>query len=263
MFKREMRVNFKSFLIWLIVLMAIFLIVYFVYPSIINSDNAKALDEMVKMFPEEMLVAFNMDISSLDSAYGWLKSEGFVFVLLIIGCYAGVYGSNILLKEESDKTIEYLNSLPIKRSDIVINKVLSGIIYIMLMVIILSIFNFIGLSVSGDFDKKQYFLLSITPIFSSLVIYFLCLFLSTFTHKTKKMLGISLGIVLVSYVFQILSTMSVEIEFLKYFSVFTLADIRNVIVDVSINPIMIFISLGLSIILFILTLIRYNSKELI
>mgnify|MGYP006367637819 CR=1 FL=1 len=42
-----------------------------------------------------------------------------------------------------------------------------------------------------------------------------------------------------------------------------LADIRNVIVDVSINPIMVFISLGLSIILFILTLIRYNSKELI
>lgn len=263
MFKREMKINFNSFIIWLIVLMAIFLIVYLVYPSIINSDNAKMLDEMLKMFPKEILVAFNMDISSLDSAYGWLKSEGFVFVLLIIGCYAGVYGSNILLKEESDKTIEYLNSLPIKRSDIVINKVLSGIIYIILMVIILAIFNFIGLSLSGDFDKKQYILLSITPIFSSLVIYFLCLFLSTFTHKTKKMLGISLGIVLISYVFQILSTMSVEIEFLKYFSVFSLADIRNVIVDVSINPIMVFISLGLSMILFILTLIRYNSKELV
>ena len=263
MFKREIKINFNSFIIWLIVLMAIFLIVYLVYPSIINSDNAKMLDEMLKMFPKEILVAFNMDISSLDSAYGWLKSEGFVFVLLIIGCYAGVYGSNILLKEESDKTIEYLNSLPIKRSDIVINKVLSGIVYIIFMVIILAIFNFIGLSLSGDFDKKQYILLSITPIFSSLVIYFLCLFLSTFTHKTKKMLGISLGIVLISYVFQILSTMSVEIEFLKYFSAFTLADIRNVIVDVSINPIMVFISLGLSIILFILTLIRYNSKELI
>ena len=35
-------------------------------------------------FVEEILKAFNMDISSLDSAYGWLKSEGFIFILLLL-----------------------------------------------------------------------------------------------------------------------------------------------------------------------------------
>ena len=263
MFKREIKVNFKSFLIWLITLIGLFLVVYLIYPSIINDETIKMMDEMMKMFPEEMLVAFNMDISSIDSAYGWLKTEGFVFVLLIIGCYSGILGSNILLKEENDKTIEYLNSLPIKRNNIIFNKVLTGIIYITSMVIILGIFNFIGLSLSGDFDKKQYILLSITPIFSSYVIYFLCMFLSTFTNKTKKMLGISLGIVLISYVLQTLSTIAESTEFLKYLSIFTLADIRNVIIDISINPIMIIISLSLSILFFVLTMINYNKKELI
>jgi len=263
MFKREMKVNLKSFLIWLVILIGIFLLVFLMYPSIINSDNIKMMDEMMKVFPEEMLKAFNMDISGIDSAYGWLKSEGFVFVLLIIGCYAGILGSNILLKEESDKTIEYLNSLPIKRNNIIFSKVLSGLIYITLMTVLLGIFNFIGLSLSGDFDKKQYILLSITPIFSSFVIYFLCLFLSTFTHKTKKMLGISLGIVLISYVLQTLSTIAETTEFLKYLSVFTLSDIRNVIVDISINPIMVIISFCLSILFFVLTIIHYNKKELI
>ena len=171
----------------------------------------------MEMFPKEMLKAFNMDISSIDSAYGWLKSEGFVFVLLIIGCYSGILGSNILLKEENDKTIEYLNSLPIKRSAIVLNKVFCGLLHIVLMVVILGIFNYVGLSLSGDFDKLQYILLSITPIFSSLVIYFGCMFFSTFTHKTKKMLGISLGIVLISYVLQVLSSLADTTEFLKYF----------------------------------------------
>jgi ABC-2 type transport system permease protein len=65
------------------------------------------MEEMLKVFPPEVLKAFNMDISSIDSAYGWLKSEGFIFVLLIIGCYSAIMGSNVLLKEESDKTIEY------------------------------------------------------------------------------------------------------------------------------------------------------------
>ena len=263
MFKREMKLNFKSFLIWLLLLIGIFTLAFLIYPSIINSDNVKMMDEMMEMFPKEVLAAFNMDISSINSVFGWLKSEGFVFVLLLTGCYAGILGSNILLKEESDKTIEYLNSLPIKRNTIVLTKVLAGLLYIILMIIILGIFNYIGLSLSGDFDKKMYILLSITPLFSSVVIYFGCMFLSTFTHKTKKMLGISLGIVLISYVLQILSSLAETTEFLKYFSVFTLADIRNVITDVAINPVMILLSIGLSILFLILTLIHYNKKELV
>lgn len=263
MFKREMKINFKSFIIWTSILIGLFLIVFLVYPSIINSENMEMMDEMMKMFPEEMLKAFNMDISSIDTAFGWLKTEGFVFVLLITGIYSGILGSNILLKEESDKTIEYLNSLPIKRSTIVLNKVLCGLLYIVLMVGILGIFNYIGLSLSGEFDKNLYILLSITPIFSSIVIYFGCMFLSTFTHKTKKMLGISLGIVLISYVLQVLSSLAETTEFLKYFSAFTLADIRNVITDIAINPLLILMSIGLSVMFLGLTIIRYNKKELV
>ena len=192
MLKRELKVNFKSFLIWLLSLILLYGFVYLMYPSIIKSDNIKMIDEMMKIFPEEVLKALNMDIASIDTAFGWLKTEGFVFILLIIGCYSGILGSNIILKEENDKTIEYLNSLPITRNNIVISKTLTGLIYILSLTILIGIFNFIGLTISGSFDTKQYILLSITPIFPSIVIYFICIFLSTFTHKTKKMLGISL-----------------------------------------------------------------------
>ena len=263
MFKREMKINFKSFLIWLSVILILFGVVFLIYPSIINSDSIEKLDEIMKIFPPEVLKAFNMDISSIDSAFGWLKTEGFVFVLLITGCYSGILGSNILLKEESDKTIEYLNSLPITRNRIVFEKVLAGLIYIILMIFISGLFNFIGLLLSGDLNIKQYVLLSITPLFSSFSIYFICMFLSTFTHKTKKMVGLSLGIVLISYFLQILSSMSETTEFLKYFSLFTLADIRNVIVKVAINPIMVLITICVSLVFLVLTVIHYNKKELV
>ena len=263
MFKREMKINLKNFIIWTSILIGLFLIVFLIYPSIISSTNMQMIDEMMNMFPEEVLKAFNMDITSIDSAFGWLKTEGFVFVLLITGIYSGILGSNILLKEENDKTIEYLNSLPIKRTNIVISKVLCGIIYIFLMILVLGIFNFIGLSLSGDFDKKLYFLLSITPLFSSVVIFSLCLFISTFTHKTKKTLGISLGIVFASYFLQVISELSKETEFLKYFSVFTLSDIRNVIVHIRINYIIVGISIILSLIFILLTIFHYNRKEIV
>ena len=263
MFKRELKINLKSFIIWTSILIGLFLVVFLVYPSIINSANIKMIDEMMKIFPEEMLKAFNMDLSTIDSAFGWLKTEGFVFVLLITGVYSGILGSNILLKEESDKTIEYLNSVPVTRKNIVLNKILCGLFYIILMIVIIGIFNFIGLSLSGEFDIKSYILLSITPLFSSIVIFAICLFLSTFTHKTKKTLGISLGIVFVSYFLNVISEIGESTEFLKYISIFTLADIRNVILNVSINPILVVLAICITVIFMILTMICYEKKELV
>lgn len=263
MFYREIKVNFKSFFIWISILISLFFIVFLMYPSIMNNENIKMMNEMLKIFPEKVLTAFNMDISNIDTAFGWLKTEGFVFVLLITGFYSGILGSNILVKEENDKTIEYLNSVPVTRKRIVIEKVICAIIYIVVMIVILGIFNFIGLSLIEDFDKKQFLLLSITPIFSSIVIFSVCLFISTFMHKTKKTLGISLGIVFISYFLQIISELSTTTEFLKYASIFTLADIRNVIMDISINPLMVSITIILSILFITLTLIHYEQKELV
>ena len=262
MIRREIKINFKSFIIWFSILAGIFLVAFLMYPAIISGENIEMLNEMMKVFPEEVLIAFNMDISSMDTVFGWLKSEGFTFVLLVVGCYSGIMGSNILLKEESDKTIEYLNSLPIKRSDIVFSRVVVGLLYVLGLTLLIGIFNYIGLYFSGEFDVKQYLLLSITPIFSSVVIFFLCMALSTFTHKTKKMLGVSLGIVFIMYMLSTFSAMAKEIEFLKYFSVFTLSDIRNVIVDVKINPVMVLISVLLSVVFLVITVVRYNKKEL-
>ena len=263
MLKRELKINFKSFLIWTLILVILFLIVFLIYPSIVNSDNIQMMDEMMNMFPEEMLKAFNMDISSIDTAYGWLKTEGFIFILLLSGIYASILGTNILLKEESDKTIEYLNSLPIKRRNILFSKIICALIYIVLMILIIGIFNYICLEFSGDFDRKQYILLSITPLLSSLPLFSISLFISTFAHKTKKVFGIGLGIALLSYFLQIVSEMNEVTEFFKYFTVYTLSDIRDVMLDISINPIMIIISILLTIVFILGAFIRYEKKELV
>lgn len=263
MFKRELKVNLKSFILWTAILVILYLIVFSIYPSLFTDENTEMIDQMMKMLPEEVLKAFNMDITSISSAFGWFKTEGFIFVLLIIGVYSGVLGSSILLKEENNKTIEYLHSLPVTRKKIIFNKIASGLIYILMMIVLVGTFNYIGLELVGDLDKKQYFLLCITPVFSSVVIFFLCLFISTFTHKTKNTIGLSLGIVFISYFLNMVSEMGESTESLKYASIFTLADVRNVILNVEINPIIILLTLVFSAVLMILTLIRYEKKELV
>ena len=263
MLKRELKINLKSFIIWSSILIGLSVLIVLIYPSIINVENIESMEEMLKMFPEEVLKAFNMDLASIDNPFGWLKTEGFVFILLIITSYSAILGSNILLKEESDKTIEYLNMLPVTRNNVIIRKSICGIFYIFLMIFIVGILNFIALSIVQEFDIKQYLLLSITPIFPSIVAFFLTMFLSTFTNKTKKMVGVSLGIIFISYILQTLSQISEKIEFLKYFSIFTLADTRNAIQNITIEPIFIIISIVLAIIFFIATKVNYNKKEFV
>ena len=53
MLKRELKINLKSFIIWTGILLLLFLVTFSVYPSIINSDNIKMIDEMIKIFPED------------------------------------------------------------------------------------------------------------------------------------------------------------------------------------------------------------------
>ena len=127
----------------------------------------------------------------------------------------------------------------------------------------MGLFNYIGLELSGDFDRLQFILLSITPLFIGLPLFGINLFISTFFKKTKNTFGIALGISFLSYFLQILSEMSEETEFLKYLTVYTLGDLRNVIVDVSINPILVLIALFITIIFIVLSFIRYENKVLV
>lgn len=263
MIKREFKINFKSLLIWSCILIGMFLIVFLIYPYIITDDTVKNLDDMMEVFPPELLKTFNMDISSINTAYGWLKTEGFMFVLLIVGFYSSFLGSNILLKEENDKTIEYLESLPIKRNQILTNKIIVGFIYIISLVLIIGLFNYIALLITGDFNQKQYLLLSITPLFIALPLFSINLFISTFLHKMKKTVGISLGLVFIFYLLNVLSDISKNVEFLKYFSIYSLADIRKVILDISINPVNIIISVVITILFISGSYFRYNKKELL
>ena len=186
-----------------------------------------------------------------------------MFVLLIIGFYSSILGGNILLKEENDKTIEYLGSLPIKRKNILNNKILVSIIYILSITILLLVFNYIALLISGDFNHKQFILLSLTPILIGLPLFSINLFISTFMHKTKKTIGISLGMVFIFYLLSVLSELSSNVEFMKYFSIYTLADTRNVIANVQIDLVNVLISFAITFIFIVYTYIRYNKKELI
>lgn len=263
MFIRELKVNLKSFIIWTGIVIGLFVFVLVLYPLIFTDENANMINEMMAMMPEELLKAFNMDISSIDTAYGWLKSEGLLMIILVIGVYSAILGANIVLKEENDGTIEYLSMMPITRRKIIIDKILASLIYIFAMVMIVGIANLIGLLIAGNFNIGEYLMLSITPLFVALPLFGINLFISMFLKNTKKSLLIAIGVVFISYFFLIVGEMDESLELIKFLSIFSFADTRNIILNNKMNILIVLGSISLSLLFILLSIMMYKKKELI
>lgn len=261
--RKEMKNGLMNFIIWAVILCGLFGMIFLLYPYIIDDMDPQALNAMMAMFPESVLKAFNMDMTGIDSAFGWLKSEGFVFLLLGIGCYSALLGSSIVLKEENDHTIEYLHSLPVTRFEIVWKKYVSGLIYVIALIAVVSLSNYLFLELTEGVEAKAYWILAVTPLFPCVVLYGLSMLVSVFFHRSRTMMGISLGIVFISYILNMVASLSETTDFLKYFSVFTLADVRNVMMDGTIQPVMIIITVVLTAASFFATSLIYQKKELL
>ena len=260
MLKREIKLNFKSFLIWTLVVTGILLMAFLVYPSM--SSQTDQLDELLKTFPEELLKAFNMDIVSIGSVSGWFSTEGYMMVTLIGSAYAAMMGGSILLKEESDKTIEYLYSKPINRNKIVTSRILTGITYITLFNISVSMLTLINFYISKDLNLNNWFLMSISPLFMHLLFFFLTLFISTFFKKTRNMVGISLGLSLGTYFIHVISQMSTKVEFLKYLTPYEYFSARYIILNDKLHYGYFILTIVLIVSLISGIYYQYNKKEL-
>ena len=70
MLKIELKITRKILFIWLFVLISIFTLVFAMYPYIMNEISGVSMDELMSMFPEEVLKAFNMDIADISTALG-------------------------------------------------------------------------------------------------------------------------------------------------------------------------------------------------
>lgn len=261
MIKKEIHLNFKSFLIWISIIISMYIIVFAIYPSM--TQDAEMMNQLLSTFPKEMLEHFNMDVVGIETVFGWIATEGFMMMTLVGGVFFALMGSNILLKEENDGTIEFLYSKPITRREILISKFITGLVYIGLFNLCISIVVLFGLIFSKDLNFVKWLLISILPIVIHLFFFSVSFFISIFLTKTRKSVGISLGLLFGFYLLNVLGSMSEKIEFLKYFSPFYYINARSIITDTKIDVLNCMIVLIAALIFTLLSFKFFDKKELI
>jgi len=263
MLKRELKINLKSLIIWTTVAIIFFLTLFIIFPMLVNEENMALIEEMMNLFPPELLQAMNIDLTGFDSVFAIFKTEGMHMFLLIGSMYAATLGGTILLKEESDKTIEYLYSKPVSRNQIISSKVICALINILLYTLLVMLVNLIGLTISGDIEFGLFLRLSLAPLIIFYTSFFIMLLISTLFSKTKIMVSLGIGLVFLSFMFYMLGGMSDQVDFLQYLSIFRLASARDIIISNAIDWIAMLVGIIIIGITIFLTYLRYNKKELV
>lgn len=259
MLKRELKVNWKSFLIWSFMIVFLLGLVFGIYPSI--NINGTGMDELMQMFPKELLTIFHMDLVSLSSVEGWLLSEGYLLITLIGSCYAAYLGSGILLKEENDKTINFILSKPISRKSVVVAKLIAGGFYIFLFNLLIAITTGLGLISCSDFHFSKWLAMSVGPLLLHLFFFNGSVYLSQFFRRTPKSMGVCLGFALGTYFLQVISLLSQKIEFLKYFSPYTYIDAKTIIESSSLSIFSCSILIATMVVIVLFLIKNYEKRE--
>ncbi|MGX7417684.1 ABC transporter permease subunit [Carnobacterium gallinarum] len=222
--KIEWRTQFKSVFVWCGVVGLILLLFMSVFPSMKNAGLADIVNSKMNALPQNILKIFNLnDSGSLLNVMGYFAYV-FQYIVLASGIYAVLLGSQSLIKEESDGTIEFLYAQPITRKELVWTKFIASLsILIVFWAITFSLSTILVLLFKNSNDRSSVVLAKLSTIFLNdglilialLAIGFFC---STLLQSSKQATGLSLGIVFGTYVLGVLSEINDRVSFFKYMS---------------------------------------------
>lgn len=215
-YKHELKMNLKTFFIWLICIGGLCFGCILMYGSVEGS-----LDQMGDIFANMgmMSTIFGMDRLSLNTMTGYYATEVAMIHSLGGAMYAAILGSNLLSKEEYGHTSEFLYVFPISRNKIISQKYVSLVSIVSAFQIICTVFYIIGFRIMGEnVDNKKMFVLFASQFLLFLEIATICFVISALSKRNN--MGIGIGIALLLFAVDMMCRIVPAIKNLKYITPF-------------------------------------------
>lgn len=227
LFYKELRKNAPGLAIWIFVIAVLISLTMSMYHTFI--ENQAQVMGMMNIIPKGALQIKGIsNFEDLLSVLGFYATNNTIYMMLLGSIFAIVLSSNILLKEEYQKTAEYLLSKPISRSEVFMSKLAVLNLNILLLNISTAIVGFICIELvkNGQFSFKPFAILSIYTLLLNLLFGAIGLFISTLVKRSKPITTLSIGLVLILYFIYTLSKITPNTAKIGYLSPFKYANIE-------------------------------------
>jgi ABC-2 type transport system permease protein len=226
LFLKEIRRNAFSLMIWIVIITLLIVLTMSIYRTFL--ENQSKIVGMLSIIPKGALQFKGIsNFDDLLSVLGFYAANNVIYMMVLGSIFSIVLSSNILLKEEYNKTAEYLLTRPLTRSDIFLSKLAVLYINVFTLNLVTSLAGFICIELvkKGTFSIRSFLILSLYTLLLNLLFGAIGLFLSTLVKRAKPITTFSIGLVLIFYFIYTLSKITISATKIGYLSPFRFANV--------------------------------------
>jgi ABC-2 type transport system permease protein len=259
-FLRELKANFRSLLIWggIVILFSVT-----GFSKFAAYEGNPELIAILDGLPPALLAAFNMNAFNLTTITGFWGVM-FNYFALILSIAAVMWGSDIITKEERDKTVEFSLTLPVPREKLVTAKTLAAFVNCIGLLLITWGITLVN-ATNYQTDSKFYEFVSISMLaFLLLQMVFLTIgiLLGCALKQYKQASSIAVSIILGTFFLSILSGLNENLDFLKYFSPFRYFNPATILHESKLEILFVWIIAGIVSISLVGAYFTYKRRDL-
>jgi ABC-2 type transport system permease protein len=254
----------KSSKTLLIVTAAVVLIIMFTLVVYRNFTESGTVEEVFKMFPEEMLKAFSMNFDTFDNILGFYTSYNIFYIMIGGGILAITMGGGLLSKEETQKTAEFLYTKPVTRFEVVWSKFLAFVTNIIIfnIAVMVSAVIFMEIFKRSEIDYGRFFILSLYYLLFMLMLGALGVLITTLMRRGKNMTGLFVGIIIGFYFIDTMSKVNEDIESIGYISPFKFVNVDILMETYALDWWRVVYFVALTLIFMVASIMIYSRKDI-
>jgi ABC-2 type transport system permease protein len=229
LFLKEMRRNAAGLITWLIVITILITVTMSVYRTFM--ENQAKITGMLSLIPKGALQFKGIsNFNDLLPVLGFYAANNVIYMMVLGSIFSVVLASNIILKEEYDKTAEYLLTRPITRSEIFFSKIAVVGLNVCLLNLVTALAGFICMELvrKGPFSIPSFLILSLYTLLLNLLFGSIGLVMSVVVRRAKPITTFAIGMVLICYFIYTLSKITESISAVGYISPFRFVDMNVV-----------------------------------
>ena len=224
-----------------------------------NPDLLAILDTM----PPAMIDALSMNAFNLTTVTGFFGIM-IIYFSLILSISAGMWGSDIISKEERDKTVEFSLTLPVTRSKLITAKTIAVVVNCIVLLLVTWGVTLVGAqNYNPDSEFYRFVMITMLSMFFLQMIFMgLGIFLGCAMKQHKRAGAVTVSILLASYFASILYGLNNDLKFLKYLSPFKYFDSVKILQESRLEIPYILLSLSIIAIFMAGAYIFYQKRDL-
>lgn len=256
----------KSALAWTLSVSGVILLMLAFYPSMKTEAMQAIANAKLDSIDPAVLAALGLseipDFSVVTNYFGYVLQ----FITLALMVFASHQAVALLVKEESDGTIEYLYAKPISRMRILVQKSAAHMLSFCMMLAGFLVVTTAGYLVFSDYtlveSLRESLLLYGSILFIGLIFSAVGLLASALIRSSRSAAAITIGIVFGTFVLGATSAVVKELDFLIYFSPMDWIKVQK-LMAVGIRPAEWAIGVSLIAVSSLLAGLRYRHKDLL